>query len=244
MADTQQKPTATTPPPKQGQRSWIAEFYGSALGKKYAMAITGIVLLAYVVVHMIGNLKLYQGPEDINAYAEWLRQIAYPALPEEGGLWIFRVVLGGSVLIHIHAAFALWLDNRRKRPAKYEKRDYVAVNFANRTMRWTGIIIALFIVFHIADLTLGATNPAFDKGDVYSNVVASFSNPLIAGIYIVANLALGFHIFHGAWSLFQTMGWNNRRFNHWRRYLAVALAVVVVVGNVSFPLAVLTGVVS
>ena len=223
---------------------WIAQFYRSALGKKYAMAITGIVWLAYVAVHMIGNLKLYQGPEEINAYAEWLRQIAYPALPEEGALWGFRVVLIATIAIHIHAAFALWADNRRKRPAKYEKRDYVAVNFANRTMRWTGIIVALFILFHIADLTLGATNPDFDHADVYSNMVTSFSNPLISGIYILANLALGLHIYHGAWSLFQTMGWNNQRFNHWRWYFAVVLAVVIVVGNLSFPIAVLTGIVS
>lgn len=241
-ATTEQRPQAA-PTSGPARRWWIAEFYRSALGKKYAMAITGIVLLAYVVVHMIGNLKLYQGAADLNAYADWLRQLLYPALPREGALWIFRVVLLGSVLVHMHAAYALWRDNRRKRPARYEKRDYVAVNFANRTMRWTGVIVALFVVFHIADLTFGATNPAFDHSDVYGNIVASFSNPLIAGIYIVANLALGLHLYHGAWSLFQTMGWNNRRFNAWRRYFAVTVAAAVVVGNVSFPLAVLTGVV-
>lgn len=241
MSATQER---TGKAPRSGGSLWITRFYGSALGKKYAMAITGIVWMAYVLVHMIGNLKLYQGPDEINLYADWLRQIAYPALPAQGALWAFRIILLVTLVIHVHAAYALWADNRRKRPAKYEARDYVAVNWANRTMRWTGVIVGLFILFHIADLTFGATNPEFEHADVYANMVASFSNPLISGIYIIANLALGLHLYHGAWSLFQTMGWNNPRFNQWRRHFATVFAVVVVVGNLSFPIAVLTGIVA
>lgn len=250
MAATSERAgTKQTPAPVKRSRSrrkpWIVDFYSSGLGKKYAMAITGIVLMGYVFAHMVGNLKLYQGAEAINNYGEWLRVIAYPALPNSGTLWIMRVILLAAVLLHIHAAYALTMANRRARPAKYEsKRDYVAADFASRTMRWTGVIVLLFIAFHLADLTFGTANPSFEYGDVYGNIVASFSQPAVAAIYVIANVALGLHLYHGAWSLFQTMGWNNRRFNQWRRYFAIGFAVVVAAGNISFPIAVLTGVVS
>ena len=248
MAATGDRSTPTTPAPTDGaprQRVWIAEFYSSALGKKYAMAITGIIWMAYVFVHMVGNLKLYQGPEEINAYAEWLRIMAYPALPEEGALWAMRILLAVALIIHIHAAAVLTIQNRRARGSKYQtKRDYVAADFAARTMRWSGVIVGLFILFHLADLTFGATNPDFDHADVYGNMIASFGEPWIAVIYVVANLALAFHLYHGAWSLFQTMGWNHPRYNHWRRYFAIAFAVIVGAGNLSFPIAVQLGLVS
>jgi succinate dehydrogenase / fumarate reductase, cytochrome b subunit len=135
--------------------------------------------------------------------------------------------------------------NRRARPERYRsKRDYVAADFAARTMRWTGVIVLLFLVYHLADLTWGWVNPAPAGSTPYEKVIASFSVPAVAGFYLVANLALGLHIYHGTWSLFQSMGWNNRRFNHWRRTLAIAFTVVVVGGNLSFPIAVLTGVIS
>jgi succinate dehydrogenase / fumarate reductase, cytochrome b subunit len=240
---------AKTPPVVQnrqpGKLTWAADFYRSGLGKKYAMAISGIVLMGYVFAHMVGNLKLYEGAEAVNNYGEWLRVIAYPALPNQGALWGMRLILLLAAVVHVHAAWSLTRMNRRARPDKYEsKRDYVAADFAGRTMRWTGVIILLFVLFHLADLTFGTANPDFEYGDVYGNVVASFSQPVVAAIYVVANLALGLHLYHGVWSLFQTMGWNNRRFNHWRRYLAIGFAAVVVAGNVSFPIAVLTGVIS
>jgi succinate dehydrogenase / fumarate reductase cytochrome b subunit len=121
---------------------------------------------------------------------------------------------------------------------------FVAADFAARTMRWTGVIVGLFIIYHVADLTLGWTNPDFEYGLVYNNMVASLGRPAVAVFYVVANLALGVHLYHGAWSLFQSMGWNRRGFNHWRRYFAVAFAAVVVIGNLSFPIAVMTGIVS
>jgi succinate dehydrogenase / fumarate reductase, cytochrome b subunit len=223
---------------------WLSELYRSALGKKYVMAITGIILMGYVLAHMVGNLKLYLGAESLNTYAEWLRNLLYPALPHSGGLWIFRVVLIVAFLLHIHAAYALTVTNRKARPTRYQsKRDYVAASFAARTMRWTGIIVLLFVIFHLLDLTLGYANPGFVEGDVYRNLVASFSRVPVALFYILANLALGLHLYHGAWSLFQSLGWNNRRFNHWRRYFAIAFAALVTAGNVTFPIAVLTGIV-
>jgi succinate dehydrogenase / fumarate reductase, cytochrome b subunit len=237
---------ADAAPPRR--RLWLLELYRSALGKKYAMAISGLVLMAYVLLHMIGNLKLYFGPEAMQEYADWLRIFGAPAAPEDAMLWFVRIVLVVAFLVHIHAAYALTVMNRRARPERYQsRRDYLAADFAARTMRWTGVIILLFVLFHLADLTFGYVNPNPDFAygqNVYDNVVASFSVPAISAFYIIANLALGLHLYHGAWSLFQTMGWNRPRFNHWRRWFAIAFAVVVAGGNISFPIAVLTGVVT
>jgi succinate dehydrogenase / fumarate reductase cytochrome b subunit len=217
----------------------------SAAAVVYKRQISGLVLMAYVLAHMVGNLKLYLGPESINRYGEWLREVGEPALPRTALLWIVRAVLIVAVLRHVHAAVGLTVRNRRARPVRYRsKRDYIAANYASRTMRWSGVIIGLFVLFHLMDLTWGSTNPAFVPGDVYQNVVASFRRWPVAVVYILANLALGVHLYHGGWSLFQSMGWSSRRFNLWRRYFAVAFAALVVVGNVSFPVAVLTRIVS
>ena len=227
-------------------RPWLLELYGSAVGKKYAMALSGIVLMVYVLLHMVGNLKLYFGPGAMQEYADWLRIFGAPAVPDSVTLWAVRIVLLVAFVVHIHAAVVLTLMNRRAWPERYQsKRDYLAADFAARTMRWSGVIVLLFVLFHLADLTFGYANPDFQgHGDVYHNVVASFSRPLVGAFYILANLALGLHLYHGAWSLFQTMGWNRPRFNHWRRWFAIAFAVVVAGGNISFPIAVMSGVVS
>lgn len=227
------------------KRNFLLELYRSAVGKKYAMAITGIIFMAYVLGHMIGNLKLYAGPESINVYGEFLRDILYPILPHEIFLWGIRIILIAALVIHVHAAYALTVMNRRARPQAYQsKRHYVATDFAGRTMRWTGIIVLLFIAFHLADLTFGYANPDFVPGDVYNNIVASFQRWPVALLYIVANVALGYHLYHGAWSLFQSLGINKPRFNQWRRWFAIGFAAIIVVGNVSFPIMVLAGVVS
>jgi succinate dehydrogenase / fumarate reductase cytochrome b subunit len=215
--------------------------YATAVGKKYAMALSGIVLMAFVLAHMIGNLKLYLGAGSLDAYSAWLRDAGEPVLPRGTLLWLTRLVLIGAVAVHIHAAYALTLVNRRARPQAYRsRRDYVAASFASRTMRWTGIIVALFVVFHLLDLTWGAANPDYRDGDPYHNVVASFQRWPVALAYVVANLALAIHLYHGAWSLFQSLGWRMPR----RRELAIGFAAVIAAGNVSFPLAVLTGVVA
>jgi len=234
-----------TAPESRRRQNWFSELYRSTVGKKYVMALSGLVLMGYVLVHMIGNLKIYLGAADLNAYAEWLRAIGAPALPHGTALWVVRVVLIVAVALHGHAAYSLTMANRRARSVGYQsKRHYVAADFAARTMRWGGIIIALFIVFHLLDLTWGVVNPDFESGNVYHNVVASFQRWPVSLFYILANLALGLHLYHGVWSLFQSMGWSSRRMNHWRRYVAVVFAVVVVGGNITFPVAVLTGVVA
>jgi succinate dehydrogenase / fumarate reductase cytochrome b subunit len=215
--------------------------YSTDVGKKYAMAVSGMLLMLFVFVHMLGNLKLYLGAGPLDAYARWLRTAGEPALPRETILWAVRIVLLAAVVVHVHAAYSLTRVNRRARPEAYRApRDYVAADFASRTMRWTGIIVALFVVFHLFDLTWGTANPGFRSGDPYRNVVESFQRWPVAIAYIVANLALATHLYHGAASLFQSIGVLFRR----RHAFAIAFAAVIAAGNVSFPLAVLTGAVS
>lgn len=242
--------TAVKPPSKK--KPFVVDFYSTAVGKKYVMAITGIIGIGFVVVHMIGNLKAYlgvitEGDErayDIDIYGEFLRELLVPIMPRTYVLWGLRLVLIAAVLLHIHAAYSLTVLNRKARPVKYQSpRDYQVANFASRTMRWTGIIVALFIVWHLADLTWGWANPDFVRGAAYRNLDASLSRVPVAILYIVANIALGIHLFHGTWSLFQSMGWSSPRFNQWRRGLAVGVATIIVVGNVSIPVAVLAGVI-
>lgn len=223
--------------------SWIGDFWRSTLGKKAVMAVSGIVLFGYVLLHMLGNLKLYLGPESLNHYAEWLREVGVPLLPHEGALWIVRGVLLAAVVAHVWAAWHVSRASWRARPRSYEKVDRVQLDYAARTMRWGGVIILLFVVYHLLHFTTGQAHADFVSGDVYHNVVAGFSVPWVSAIYIVANLLLGLHLYHGLWSMFQSLGWSHPTFNPWRRKFAVAFAVVVTVGNVSFPLAVLTGLV-
>ncbi|CAN5881730.1 succinate dehydrogenase cytochrome b subunit [soil metagenome] len=256
MSTTQKPPRADSRTPEQQQVTakppeavrysmWPLEFYRSALGKKYVMALTGIAWMGYVFAHMVGNLKMYLGPESLNTYSEWLREsLLYPILPHHVMLWILRLGLIAALALHVHAAWSLTRMNRKARPVKYQTaRDYIAADFAARTMRWTGIIVLLFIGYHLADLTWGWVNPGFVRGEVYRNVVASLSNPIVALFYLAANAALGVHLYHGAWSLFQSLGINSPRFNPWRRLFAIAFAAITVGGNLSFPIAVQLGIV-
>ncbi len=231
---------------RRQSRFWLLDFYSSAVGKKTVMAITGIVLLGFVFVHMVGNLKVYynDGGEHLNAYGEWLRTVGSPVLPHKTVLWAFRSAIILSVGLHLHAAVTLTLLNRRARPVGYKGgRDYIAADYAARTMRWSGVLIGAFLLFHLMDLTWGNVHPDFQGGKPFENLVASFEQWPVAAVYIAANLLLGLHLFHGAWSLFQSLGLNHQRFNHWRRGFAVLFAAVIVLGNISIPIAVLAGVI-
>lgn len=233
------------PIPYKKTGPWPLRFWRSAVGKKWVMAVTGIMMLGFVLGHMLGNLKMYLGPTQLNHYAEWLHTVGEPALPEDVFLWIMRTGLIVAVGLHIVSAAQLTAMNRRSRPVRYKShRDYIAANFASRTMRWTGIIILLFLLWHLADLTFGWANPDFVKKNVYDNVVYSLERWPVALLYIVANVALAFHIFHGAWSMFQSLGINNPRWNSARKGFAAGFAALILIGNVSFPIAVLAGVVS
>ncbi len=232
--------TKTVQPKAKRRAPWPIEFYRSAVGKKWVMAVSGIILLGFVLAHMIGNLKLYLGRQEIDLYGEALRDMPGHLLPRTVLLWTIRIVLILAFVLHIHAAYALTRMNRRARPVGYQApREYVAANFASRTMRWTGVIVLAFLAFHLADLTWGATNGShFVRGDPYNNLVFSFRRPVVAIFYVIANLALGIHIYHGAWSLFQSLGINNPRYNSARRRFAQTFAAVIVLGNISFPIAV------
>ncbi len=228
----------------KGKAPFPVEFYRSALGKKYVMAITGIMLMGFVFAHMVGNLKMYLGAEEFNHYGEFLRELLVPILPRTVFLWLLRGGLVVAFALHIHAAYALTRMNRAARTTAYQaKRDYIAANFASRTMRWSGVIVGLFLVWHLFDLSWTGTGGTWVRGLAYENVDHSLSRIPVAGLYLMANAALGVHLFHGAWSLFQSMGWNNPRFNAARRGFAAAFAALIVIGNVSFPIAVLVGVV-
>jgi succinate dehydrogenase / fumarate reductase cytochrome b subunit len=203
------------------------------------MALTGIALMGFVFFHAIGNLKVYLGAEDMNHYGEFLREILVPLLPRTVFLWLLRGGLILAFVFHIHSAYGLTRMNRRARGTGYvQSRDYQAATIASRTMRWTGVIVALFVIFHLTDLTWGTANPDYVRGDVYRNFLATFTRPGIAAVYIVANLALALHLFHGAWSMFQSLGLNNPKWNSWRRSFAVGFAVFIGVVNLSFPIAV------
>jgi succinate dehydrogenase / fumarate reductase cytochrome b subunit len=245
----QRGPVTGTAGKRAGRRKpFLLDIYSTAVGKKYVMAITGIIGIGFVVMHMLGNLKVFlgvvDGRYDIDVYGEYLREILVPILPRTWFLWGLRIVLIVSLILHLHAAYGLTVINRKARPVKYQSaRDYEIANFASRTMRWTGIIVLLFLFFHLADFTWGWFNPGFERGAVYRNMDASLSRVPVAILYIVANIALGIHLFHGTWSLFQSMGLNNPRFNKWRRHLATGIATAIVVGNVSFPIMTLAGVI-
>lgn len=220
---------------------WPLNIYQTAVGKKYAMAITGIGLLGFVLVHMIGNLHLYEGPYQVHAYAEALRDLGGHLAPRTFLLWVMRLGLIGMFAVHIHSAWSLSRMSHKADSAYVGARTYTAATFASRTMRWTGPIILLYVLFHLADLTWGWVDDDWVRGDPYHNVYSSMSAVPIALIYIAANVALAIHIFHGAWSMFQSLGINNPRFNSLRRGIAQGLAGVILVGNLSFPLAVQFG---
>jgi succinate dehydrogenase / fumarate reductase cytochrome b subunit len=245
MATTMERPATDPVHPGPGRRApWPVEFYRSAVGKKWVMAITGLALIGFVYVHALGNLKVYFGAEDFNHYGEWLREILVPFLPRTVFLWIMRSGLIAAFVLHIHSAWSLTRMNTRARGDGYvQDRDWQAATAASRTMRWTGVIVGLFVIFHLADLTWGTANPDFVRGDVYRNFVATFSRPPVAIIYIVANVALGLHLFHGAWSMFQSLGLNNPRWNSWRRTFSLAVAAGITAMNIMFPISVLTGMV-
>lgn len=223
--------------------SWLMSFFRSQVGKKAVMAVSGIALFGFVLIHMFGNLKVYLGAESFNHYAEWLREIGYPLLPHGGMLWIARVALLAAVAIHMLSAWQVTRVSWNARPEHYKKWAPQASDYASRTMRWGGVIIAVFVLYHLAHFTWGWSwvHPDFIVGDPYHNLVAGFSVWWVSAIYVLAQLVLGLHLSHGLWSLFQTLGWSHPKFNPWRRTFARVFALVIVVGNISFPLSVWAG---
>ncbi|MER5491485.1 succinate dehydrogenase [Streptomyces sp. NPDC002454] len=224
--------------------SMTRTIWDSTVGKKTVMAVSGLIMLGYLVAHMIGNLKIFFGTSSFNEYAHWLRTLGEPILHYEWALWMLRVVLVVAVVAHGVCAYQLSRRDIKARPARYVHKKARA-SYATRTMRWGGIILVLFLVWHILDLTTGHAHPGgFEKGRPYQNVVDTFSTWYGNVVYITAVLALGLHVRHGFWSAAQTLGAGSRSRDRFLKTSANALALLLTVGFVSVPVGVMTGLVS
>ncbi|MBA3672800.1 MAG: succinate dehydrogenase cytochrome b subunit [Gemmatimonadaceae bacterium] len=220
--------------------------YRSTIGKKVIMAVTGLMLVAFVVLHMVGNLQMFAGPLRMNSYAAFLKSTL--ELP-----WLLRLGLLAATVLHVLMAWQLTRIARRARPVEYEMRDPQVSTFASRSMRWGGLLLLVFIVFHILHFTTGmvfpmasrpdAVYPGFSHSDVYGNVISAFRNPLVSAFYIVAMLFLLLHLFHGAWSSVRTLGLVRPSRNPLHRRVSTVIAVLVWLGFTAIPVAVLLGVI-
>jgi succinate dehydrogenase / fumarate reductase cytochrome b subunit len=208
----------------------------STIGKKIVVAVTGVILLGFVVGHLAGNLQIFEGPEKINAYSAFLKH-AYPLL------WGTRIVLLISILLHIICTVQLAVRNRAGRPVGYDQHAMVQASFASRFMIWSGAFLGFYIVYHLLHLTLGVARQPFSETDVYANLVTGFSVPAISSIYILGMICLGFHLNHGIYSVFQTLGLNHPKYNCWRKLFAVGASILIAAGYISIPVAVMTGII-
>ncbi len=222
---------AIVPPPRTSR---LGALWNGLVGQKALMAATGIVLFAFVLGHMLGNLQAFEGRVALNRYAAFLR--VEPPL-----LWTVRIVLLAAVLVHAIAGIQLWLARRGARPVGYRQYEPQVSTPASRTMIWSGFLILGFVVYHLLDLTFGVANPDFRRGDVFHNLVASLGRAVAAIFYVVAVAGLGVHLWHGLWSMFQSLGFSGRAFAPGLRRAAAVLATVLAVGFAAVPLAVLLG---
>jgi succinate dehydrogenase / fumarate reductase cytochrome b subunit len=215
----------------------------SSIGRKAIMAVTGVVWIGFVAMHMWGNLHIFQGADSFNHYAEFLREVGYPLFSYGQLLNLLRVVTVTSILLHVWAAYTLYRMARRAHGSNYAMKRVVQANYATRFMRIGGVVLILFLLFHLIQFTWIALpeTALTPRMDPYSNVVTAFQNPVIAVTYVVAVSALGLHLYHGVWSMFQTLGLNNRDWDGFFRGLAVIVAIVIPVGFITVPIAVMLG---
>ena len=219
--------------PRQNQ---APGFWQSTNGKKAIMAVTGAILFLFVLGHLLGNLQVFDGPARINAYGRFLKSTGEL-------LWIVRGTLLVAVLLHIVATVQLWLLNRKARPVDYKVKKSVASNYADRTMYWSGPIIFAFVILHILEFTTGNLHPqsTFSDGDIYTNIVSGFSVWYISAWYIFSMILLGFHLRHGLWSAFQSLGMNHPRHTPKLKQAALWITILIVAGYISIPISVLAG---
>jgi len=212
-------------------------FWQSTNGKKAIMAVTGAVLFLFVVGHLLGNLQIFDGRERLNSYAHFLKSTGEL-------LWIVRGTLVVCVLLHIWVTIQLALRNRKARPVGYAKKKSVASSYADRTMYWSGPIVLAFVIFHLLEFTAGTLHPGapqFSDTDVYYNVVSGFSVWWVSAWYIFSMILLGFHLRHGIWSAFQSLGANHPRHTPVLKQAALWIAILITAGYVSIPVSVLAG---
>lgn len=214
----------------------LLSFWRSTIGKKVVMGVTGLIGLGFVIGHMAGNLQAFSGEEKIDAYGALLHG------PLHELLLVARVVLIAAVILHITAAYQLTMLSRAARPVDYAARKPQVSTLASKTLRWGGVLLLVFIVFHILHFTTGAVHPDFVQGRVYRNLSTGFAVKWVSAFYLLAMLALGMHLYHGAWSSMRTLGLAKQSAHPLKRYLPVALAIVISLGFAVIPLAFLLGI--
>jgi succinate dehydrogenase / fumarate reductase, cytochrome b subunit len=222
----------------------LMALWHTVIGKKVVMAVTGVVLIGFVIAHMFGNLKIFAGADEIDAYSRFLREVGMPEFGYGQLLWVVRIVLLVCVTLHITAALQLTRMSRAARPIGYATKRDIESTWAARAMRWGGVLLLAFVVFHLLHFTgglVGFRAGQFKDLAVYQNVVAGFAVWPIAVFYIVAMGALCLHLDHGIWSMLQTLGWNTARNEATLQIISRAIAIVVFLGFISVPLAVVTG---
>ena len=232
-----------TPVPAAGRPATAKPPRPSSWALKVTMAVTGVFLVAFVLFHMAGNLKVFLGAEEFNHYAEWLRTLFNPLLPGQTFLWIFRIVLLTAFLAHMYSAGTLWGRGRRAR-GKHRRTGMPAKRWSARSMILTGAIIICFVIFHLLDLTLGkapAATDEFTAGDAYGNLIASFERPAVALFYALTMLLIAIHVSHGVWSVVNDLGATGHRTRQLGLILAGVIAIAVAVGNMLIPIAVQAG---
>lgn len=215
----------------------------TTVGKKAVMAVTGAILVLFLIAHMAGNLKIFLSAESFDHYAHWLRTIGAPILPDTWFLWIQRAGLLAAVVLHIWSATSLALRAKAARPVQYAHRKPVKGSYAARTMRWGGVIIALFVVYHILDLTTGHLNPVGDSSRPAANLIADFAPErwYVTAFYVVTILVLSFHLRHGIFSAMRTLGQQTQAGERRAKAVALVVAVVIAVGFLAVPLSITTG---
>lgn len=218
---------------------------GSTIGKKIIMAVTGLVWIGFLIFHMYGNLKVFGGAVYFNEYAEGLRSMGAPLFGHTHLLWVARIGLIASFFLHVWAAVSLYRAAQKARPKGYTVHKMVQANAAALTIRYGGLAILLFVLYHLSHLTWGvsAVHSEFIQGNAYNNVINGFKSPIPVLIYTLAVIALGLHLYHGTWSTFQTLGLNNRDYTRSIRMVALALALLIPIGFLTVPFAVLFGIV-
>jgi len=213
----------------------MASFYQSTIGKKVVVAVTGLILVGFVFVHLLGNLQVFLGAAVVNDYAVFLRS-------KPGFLWLTRIVLLISVLLHIINTVQLRRRNKDSRPIPYINQENIQANLASRTLFWGGLFLAVYIVYHLLHFTWGSVHPDFSHTDIYGNMVKGFSVWYVSAFYILGMVALGFHLYHGVWSVFQTLGFNHPKWNVARRAFATVVSVGIAVGYIFIPVSVMVGI--
>jgi succinate dehydrogenase / fumarate reductase cytochrome b subunit len=219
----------------------VAALYRSSVGKKVLMAVTGFIWFGFLVGHLIGNLKLYAGAETFDEYAHHLREIGAPILPPSGFLWAFRAVVLAAFLVHVILAWETSRSSWDARTTKYRRQENLSFSRMSRFMRWGGVFILVFMVFHLLHLTTGQVHPSFVEGEAYANTIIGLSNPLVAAFYVLAIIAVCAHLYHGLWSMFQSLGAAHPKYHRFRRPFAVIMALLLFVGFVSIPVSVVAG---